>query len=122
MKDNTEEEKQTFIDNMEDGGFTIVLPENEKAQRKFVSDRITTVQAASMRKTAKLQEKLRNKEEANEEEISKKRRRQRKELYKNDFYKFQIKEVKKDALKDLRKGFEMDKITLVNRKRRKVQN
>ena len=121
MKENTEEEKQKFIDDMEDGGFTIVLPTNEKAQRKFVSDGTTTVQAASVRKTKKIQEKLANKEEVDEAEVAKKRRRQKKELYKNDFYKFQIKEVKKDALQDLRKGFELDKIKLINRKRRKIQ-
>lgn len=122
MKDNTVEEKQKFIDDMEDGGFTIVLPTNEKATRKFVSDGIaTTVQAASMRKAKKFQEMIDNKAEVDEAEVAKKRRRQKKELYKSDFYKFQIKEVKKDSLMELRKGFELDKIKLINRKRRKVQ-
>eukprot|EP00344_Euplotes_crassus_P002681 CAMPEP_0197000450 /NCGR_PEP_ID=MMETSP1380-20130617/5389_1 /TAXON_ID=5936 /ORGANISM="Euplotes crassus, Strain CT5" /LENGTH=118 /DNA_ID=CAMNT_0042417747 /DNA_START=356 /DNA_END=709 /DNA_ORIENTATION=- len=118
MDDKTEEEKQKWIDKMEEGGFTLVLPQNPKSQRKFVSDGATTVQAASLRKTKQLQKKLANKEEVNEEDVRKRRKRQRRELYKNDFYKFQIKEVKKDALKDLRKGFEMDKIKLINRKRR----
>mmetsp|Transcript_14971 Transcript_14971/g.13146 ORF Transcript_14971/g.13146 Transcript_14971/m.13146 type:complete len:196 (+) Transcript_14971:156-743(+) len=121
MKENTEEEKQEFIDQMEDGGFTIVLPTNEKSQRKFVSDGATTIQAASMIKARKLQEKLAKIEDVDEDEVNKKRRRQRKELYKNDFYKFQIKEVKKDAILDLRKGFELDKIKLVTKKRRKIQ-
>jgi hypothetical protein len=120
MKENTEEEKQDFIDEMEDGGFTIVLPTKEGA-RKFVSDGQTTVQVANIVKAQKLQKKLQEKKEVNEDEVAKKRRRQKKELYKSDFYRFQIKEVKKDALKELRKGFELDKIKLVNRKRRKVQ-
>ena len=121
MKNNTEEEKQRFIDDMEDGGFTIVLPSGENS-KKFVSDGFTTVQAASLNMTKKLKKRLEEKVEVTEEEVAKKRKRLKKEIYKNDFYKFQIKEVKKDALKELRKGFELDKIKLVNRKRRKVQN
>ena len=119
MKDNTEEEKQTFINEMEDGGFTIVLPEGSNS-KKFVSDGATTVKAASMGKTKRLQRRLEQAAEVDEEEVANKRKRQKKELYKNDFYKFQIKEVKKDRLEDLQKGFALDKIKLVNRKRRKI--
>ena len=110
-----------FVDEMEDGGFTIVLPD-KVGTRKFVSDGgATTVRIASVKKADRLQRRLLDKEEADEAVVSAKKKRQRKELYKNDFYKFQMKVVKKDALVELRKGFELDKIKLVNRKWRKVK-
>ena len=82
MQDKTEDEKQKFIDEMEDGGFTIVLPD-KVGSRKFVSDGgATTVQISSQKKTERLQKKLLRKEEADEKEVEDRKKRHRKELYK----------------------------------------
>lgn len=56
-----------------------------------------------------------------EEEVIETKKRHKKELFKNDFYKFQMKNVKKDALDELQKGFEQDKIKLIKRKRQRVE-
>ena len=107
---------------MEEGGFTIVLP-SKKGARRYASDGIEAMKVAGKSKTNKSKAKLMRKlsQLKDENEYMDLRKRQKKELFKNDFYKFQIKDVKRQNIEQLQKDFEQDKIRLIKNKRRKLE-
>lgn len=109
--DEEEEVKDEHTTKMEEGGFTMVMADQEGGDRGKGSDGIATMKGISSVKAEEYFNKKRMaKEEIDEpDQIKYESNKKKKEKFKNDFYKFQIKEVKKQALEDLRKGFEEDR-------------
>lgn len=88
---------------MEDGGFTVVLPTGKTG--KTTTDGVNSMPIAT--------KPYEPKEKAPETLM----KRKKKEFLKTDFYRFQQKNLKKDSLLDLKKGFEKDLMRLQQLKR-----
>lgn len=90
------EKEQDWVEDMEDGGFTVVMPTTKTG--KTTTDGVNSVPIATKiteGKQVTLQTSYMNK-------------RKKKEKQKNDFYIFQSKHLKKNILIDLKRGFEDD--------------
>lgn len=96
---------------MEDGGFIMVLPETQGSKKGRGTDGVNTVQGISQEEAEEYVKNKGNKllDEEVEPGVKYTTSKQKKAMLANDFYKFQIKEVKKQQLEDLRKGFEEDR-------------
>ena len=105
---------------MQDGGFTIVTAEDETnhGKKSKGSDGVNTVQGIKPEEAREYylaQQKRRNKRSGNSEEVEEQdgmeytSNKKKKDIMQNDFYKFQVKDYKKEKLEELRKGFEEDR-------------
>jgi hypothetical protein len=96
---------------MEEGGFIMVLPETAGSKKGRGTDGVNTVQGISQEEAAEYVRTKGNKllDEEVEPGVKYTSNKEKKAMLSNDFYKFQIKEVKKQQLEDLRKGFEEDR-------------
>lgn len=103
---------------MEDGGFTIVTAEDETnhGKKSKGSDGVNTVQGIKPEEAREYylaQQKRRNKRsgdmEVEDEGMEYTSNKKKKDVLQNDFYKFQVKDYKKEKLEELRKGFEEDR-------------
>lgn len=100
---------------MEEGGFIMVLPETQHGSGKGRgTDGVNTVQGVSQEEAKEYLDKQRRKlegkgEDEDDEGVKYTSNKVKRSLMTNDFYKFQIKEVKKQQLDELRKGFEEDR-------------
>lgn len=96
---------------MEDGGFIMVVPETLSGKKGRGTDGVSTVQGISQEEAQEYLKKKGNKllDEEVEPGVKYTSNKEKKAQMQNDFYKFQIKEVKKQQLEELRKGFEEDR-------------
>ena len=102
--------KDDHTEKMEEGGFTMVVPESENAKRGKGSDGVNTVQGVSQEEAKEYYDKQISKmNNENDEELKYTSNKNKRAMMSTDFYKFQIKEVKKQKLEELRKGFEEDR-------------
>lgn len=92
----------------------MVLPETQHGPNKGRgTDGVNTVQGIKPEEAKEYldrqRRKLEGKGEDGDEGVKYMTNKAKKSLISNDFYKFQIKEVKKQQLEELRKGFEEDR-------------
>ena len=115
---NDEEEGDEIGENghrekMEEGGFTMVVAENEQGTKGRGTDGVNTVQGVSQEEAKEYFEKqmikMNGEGNADDEGIKYLTNKEKNAMVKNDFYKFQLKDVKKQKLEELRKGFEEDR-------------
>jgi len=97
---------------MEEGGFIMVVPEaGGSGSKGRGTDGVSTVQGVSQEEALEYLKHKGNKllDEEVEPGVKYTSNKEKKAQLANDFYKFQIKEVKKQQLEELRKGFEEDR-------------
>jgi len=106
---------------MEEGGFTVV---EKSTNRRSVTDGSTTVDIMDEDFEAKFQERSQKKKRKQENFVNNfydDEPKKKKPLYLNDFYKFQLKDIKKQELEELRRGFEEDKKIIDKKKKSSLQ-
>ena len=89
----------------------MVLPETSGSKKGRGTDGVNTVQGISPEEAQEYLKAKGNKllDEEVEQGVKYTTSKEKKAMVSNDFYKFQIKEVKKQQLEELRKGFEEDR-------------
>lgn len=88
----------------------MVQPEVKGAKKGRGTDGVSTVQGISQEEAQEYLNKQRRKLEGGDEEgVKYTSNKEKNALISNDFYKFQVKEARKQQLDDLRKGFEEDR-------------
>ena len=104
-------EKQEHQQKMEEGGFIMVLPETQGAKTGRGTDGVSTVQGVTQEEALEYLKQKGSK--LHDEEITDKVKytsnKEKNAALNNDFYKFQIKDDRKQQQEDLRKGFEEDR-------------
>ena len=91
---------------MEEGGFIMVEQEGTSKKSRG-TDGVNTVQGVNPEVAKEYLEKQTQKLSGEGQKYTS--NKEKRALLNNDFYKFQVKEVKKQQIEDLRKGFEEDR-------------